>query len=180
MSETPNTDNNADQEPQAQIEIGDLVDFDREYFDDIKSRDKRLRVPNFDDPAYRYFTVLSTDGKKLGIIGIYDNKTDTNLTDTIVDPKYRGIGLAKKFKDALMEKLDLPFVTLTIDYDKNSPNDPSKNNIKSLRAAEKLPGVERIDDPNYTKIQKAKFIYRRRGSINDTLNGDKSDETEKR
>ena len=176
MAEIPNS---IDIGPQVPIEIGDLVDFDREYFDDIKSRDKRLRVPNFDDHSYRYFTVLSTDGRKLGIIGIYDAGGDKNLTDTIVDPNYRGRGLAKKFKDALMEKLDLPFVTLTIDYDKYAPNEPSRNNIKSLRAAEKLPGVERIDDPNYTRIQKAKFIYRRRDKISNILKVDEPGGTDK-
>ena len=156
------------------IELGGLAELDRNYFEDIRSRDKKLRSnKSFDYPDYRYFTVLSTRGEKMGIVGIYDTENDKHLTDTIVDPKYRGMGLAKKFKDLLMKELDLPYVTLTIDYDQYAPDDPSRTNTSSMRAAQKLPGVRRIEDPALERIQKAKFVYKNRGKVAESLSEDK-------
>jgi RimJ/RimL family protein N-acetyltransferase len=81
---------------------------------------------------------------------VYDTDDEQNVTHTVVDPKHRGQGLAEKFKNDLMDRLDLPFVTLTIDLD----------NAASIRAAEKLPGIRRASDAEYEKeFHKAKFIY---------------------
>ena len=157
------------------IEIGELADFDSQYFEDLKKRDKRLRgwLASEDCKNVQYFTVLSNGGERLGIIGVYDGDDDKNITHTIVDPKYRGMGFARKFKDALMGKLNLPFITMTINYDPHAPDDPSRTNVSSIRSAEKLPGIERVNDSSYEKIQKAKFIYRRREEITDNLSEDK-------
>ena len=157
------------------IKAGSLVDLDREYYEDLINRDpnQKRRMPrNLDDPDYRYFTVLSLKGEKLGIIGVYNTEHDQNLTDTLVDPKYRGQKLAKQFKDLLMDELDLPFLTMTIDYDPYAPDDPTRTNVSSIRAIKKLPGVERVDDPYYDSIQKAKFVYRRQ-QTKESLDQDK-------
>ena len=81
---------------------------------------------------------------------MYDTDDDVNITHTIVDPKFRGHGLARQFKDKLMSSLNLSCLTMTIDLD----------NTPSLRAVEKLPGVEKVSDPEYeTAYHKAKFTY---------------------
>lgn len=139
-------------------EVGKLAEFDREYYHTLGDyRDREwlaLDIPEFKNQ--KYFTVVSTTGEKLGIIGVYDTNfgsdDEINVTHTVVDPKYRGLGLAAKFKQLLMKELNLPFITLTVDLDNES----------SVKAVQKLPGVERIDDEEYRKRNnKAKFIFKK-------------------
>lgn len=162
-----------DKHNESGIKVGTLADFDPAYWEDLNQRDKSIGgwLASEHCKNVHYFTVLSDTGEKLGIVGVYDVGDEKNITHTIVDPKYRGHGLATAFKDALMEKLDLPFVTLTINYDPYAPNDPRRTNVSSMRAAEKLPGVERVEDPAYAEQRKAKFIYRRRREVAEVLNG---------
>lgn len=69
---------------------------------------------------------------------------------TVVDPKYRGQGLAAKFKEEIIKELSLPFITLTISLDNES----------SIRATEKIPGVKKVSDAQYEKeFEKVKYIY---------------------
>jgi len=137
-----------------------LVELDKNYLKDVMRRDPKLNMHSVEDPTYRYFTVLGVSGEKLGIIGVYNTDDDKNAINIIIDPKYRGLGLAAQFYDLLIDTLNLPFVTLTIDYDPHRPDDPSFTNIRSMRAAEKLPGVERVYEKRFEEIQKAKFIYK--------------------
>jgi RimJ/RimL family protein N-acetyltransferase len=99
----------------------------------------------------RYFTGLSTSGEKVGIVGVFDMGPEQNILHYVVDPQYRGQGLARKLTDELMAKLKLEQVILTIDLD----------NKDSLRAAEKLPGVVKISKPKYeVDYHKKKYIYK--------------------
>lgn len=133
-------------------EVKELSDFDMEYFKQIEGENGWIAIGQENCKNQQYFTALGSKGEKLGIIGVYDTGIDKNITHTVVDPEFRGQRLAGKFKDILMENLDLPFVTLTIDLD----------NTASLRSAEKLPGVKRVSDEQYEKkFHKAKYIYER-------------------
>jgi hypothetical protein len=100
----------------------------------------------------RYFTVFGSKGEKLGIVGVYDTADEKNVTHTVVNQKYRDQGLAAKFKQRLMDELNLPFMTMTIDLE----------NIASIRATEKLPGVRKISDEQYERdFYKVKYVYER-------------------
>jgi RimJ/RimL family protein N-acetyltransferase len=125
-----------------------LEDFDAGYFDEVDGG--WIAIGQGNCKNIKYFTALD-DGKKVGIIGVYDTDDDKNITHTVTDPKFRGQGLAAKLKKELMKKLGLDFITLTIDLD----------NTASLKATEKLPGVERVSDEQYEKdFHKAKYIYK--------------------
>ena len=131
-------------------ELQGLVDFDMEYFKEIEGKDGWIAIGQEGCTNQQYFTAIGSQGEKLGIIGVYDTVSDQNITHTVVDPKFRGQGVAAKLKDELMTNLALPFITLTIDLD----------NTSSLKAAEKLPGIKRVSDEQYEKdYHKAKFIY---------------------
>ena len=101
--------------------IGRLGDFDMEYFKILPDEDGKtnswLAMGQENCKNQRYFTVYGADNEKLGIIGVYDAADGQNITHTVVDPKYRGHGLAAAFKEKLMDELGLPFVTLTIDLE---------------------------------------------------------------
>lgn len=143
--------------PEAQQEVKKidkikLGDFDMDYFKSLEGEDGWIALGQENCTNQRYFTVLAEDGTKVGIVGVYDTEDDQNITHTVVDPKYRGQGLAAKCKDALMDSLGLSFVTLTISLD----------NTPSLKAAEKLHGVERISDAKYeADFHKAKYRFNR-------------------
>jgi len=69
-----------------------------------------------------------------------------------VDPKFRGQGLAAKFYRLLMDELDLPFVAMTI----------SRDNIASINATLKIPGVKKVSDAKYeADSDKVKYVYER-------------------
>lgn len=143
---------NFNKDPKEMTDVKQLADFDMEYFKQLEGEDGWLALDKDNCQNQQYFIALSSQGEKLGIIGVYDTADDKNITHTVVDPKFRGQGLAGKFKDVIMDNLDLPFITLTIDLD----------NKASLRAAEKLPGIKKISDEQYEKeFHKAKYIYER-------------------
>ena len=136
-----------EQEP---AELQGLGDFDMQYFHELEGPDGWSAIGQENCTNQRYFTALDVEGEKLGIVGVYDTEDSTNLTHTVVDPKYRGQGLAAEMKHQLIEKLDLPFITMTINL----------GNTSSTRATEKLPGVKRVSDEQYERdFGKAKYIY---------------------
>jgi len=141
--------------PEAQREVKKidrikLEEFDMAYFKSLEGEKGWIAIGAENCKNQRYYTVCAEDGEKVGIVGVYDTEDEKNITHTVIDPKYRGQGLAAKCKDALMDKLNLPFVTLTIDLD----------NTPSLRAAEKLPEVQKVSDEKYEKdFHKAKYIF---------------------
>ncbi|EKD33363.1 MAG: hypothetical protein ACD_76C00044G0030 [uncultured bacterium] len=129
-----------------------LTGFDMDYFKSLEGEDGWIALGQENCTNQHYFTVCAEDGTKVGIAGVYDTEDDQNITHTVVDPKYRGQGLAAKCKDALMDSLGLPFVTLTISLD----------NTPSLKAAEKLSGVQKVSDAKYeADFHKAKFMFTR-------------------
>lgn len=137
---------------QEQAEIKTLGDFDMQYFQELEGQGGWIALGQENCTNQRYFTVYGNNGEKLGIIGVYDTEDEKNVTHTVVDQKYRGRGLASKFKRRLVEDLNLPFVTMTIDRD----------NVASIRATEKLPGVKKVSDEQYERdFHKVKFVYER-------------------
>lgn len=134
------------------VKIKELGDFDMEYFQELEGENGWLALG---DDAYKnqkYFTVQGGGEQKLGIVGVYDTEDEKNVTHTVVDPSFRGQGLASQFKLFLMDKLGLDYITLTIDLD----------NVSSIRAAEKLPGVEKVSNEEYEKdYHKVKYIFRK-------------------
>ncbi|MDD5726862.1 MAG: GNAT family N-acetyltransferase [Patescibacteria group bacterium] len=135
------------------VEIQNLGDFDLRYFQELQGKDGWLAIGQENCENQRYFTVNGNNGEKLGIVGVYDTADEKNVTHTVVDPKYRGQGLAAKFKQRLMDELNLPFVTMTIDLD----------NAASIQATEKLPDVKKISDEQYEKdFHKVKYVYERK------------------
>ena len=136
-----------EQEP---TEIKNLGEFDMQYFQELEGKDGWLAIGQENCMNQRYFTIYGANGEKLGIVGVYDTANEKNITHTVVDQKYRGQGLAAKFKKRLMEELNLPFITMTI----------SLENIASIRATEKLPGVQKISDDQYERdFHKVKYVY---------------------
>ena len=138
-----------EQEP---AEIQSFGDFDMQYFQELEGQNGWLALGQENCINQRYFTVFGSKGEKLGIVGVYDTADVKNVTHTVVDQKYRGQGLAAKFKQRLMDEINLPFITMTI----------SLENIASIRATEKLPGVRRISDDQYERdFHKVKYVYER-------------------
>jgi RimJ/RimL family protein N-acetyltransferase len=132
--------------------VKDLRAFDMEYFKELEGGGGWLALGGDDYQNQKYFTVYSDKDEKLGIVGVFDTENGENFAHTVVDPKYRGQGLATKFKDRLMNKLGLEFLTLTV----------SLGNTSSIKAIEKLPGVEKVSDEKYEKeFNKAKYIYKK-------------------
>jgi RimJ/RimL family protein N-acetyltransferase len=131
-------------------EIKELGAFDENYFKELEGNDGWLALGDENYSNQTYFTVYGDNNEKLGIVGVFDTDEEKNVTHTVVDPKYRGQGLAAKFKDSLMAKLNLSFITLTISLD----------NIASIHATEKLAGVKKISDEQYEQeFDKVKYIY---------------------
>jgi len=134
------------------IELGKLADFDQQYFESLEGKDGWIALGHDEYENQQYFTGLSMSKEKVGIVGVYDKGSEQNILHYVVDPQYRGQGLARKLTEQLMTKLNLPQVILTIDLD----------NKASIRAAEKLPGVEKVSDSGYEKeYHKIKFVYKR-------------------
>jgi len=138
-----------EQEP---AKIQSLGVFDMQYFQELEGQDGWLAFGQENCMNQRYFTVYDNTGEKMGIVGVYDTADEKNVTHTVVDPKYRGQELAAKFKQRLMDELDLPFITMTI----------SLENIASIRATEKLPGVKKVSNEEYERdFHKVKYVYER-------------------
>ncbi|PJC36969.1 hypothetical protein CO046_03335 [Candidatus Peregrinibacteria bacterium CG_4_9_14_0_2_um_filter_53_11] len=132
--------------------IQNLGGFDMQYFQELEGQDGWLALGQENCMNQRYFAVYGIKGEKLGIVGVYDTADEKNVTHTVVDPRYRGQGLAAKFKQRLMDELNLPFITMTI----------SLENIASIRATEKLPGVRKITDEKYERdFHKVKYVLER-------------------
>jgi RimJ/RimL family protein N-acetyltransferase len=137
-------------------DVASLQDFDPGYFKKLEGEKGWIAIGQENCRNQKYFTVLGTSGEKLGIVGVYDTDDEKNVTHTVVDPKYRGQGLAVKFKDRLMDELGLDSITLTIDL----------NNESSLKATQKMPGVRRVSDEQYEQeFHKAKFIYEKTDKV---------------
>lgn len=135
---------------QEQVAIENLGDFDMEYFQELEGADGWIAIGQDNCLNQRYFTVFGEQNEKLGIVGVYDTEGDKNIMHTVVDPKYRGQGLAAKFKQQLMDKLNLSFVTMTIDLD----------NASSIKSTQKMSGVKKISDDKYERdFHKVKYIY---------------------
>ncbi len=142
----------SEQAESEKAQIKELNDFNMKYFQELEGEDGWIAIGMDNCKNQKYFTAVDSKGEKLGIVGVYDTDDDQNITHTIVDPEFRGQGLATQFKDHLMENLDLPYITLIIDID----------NEASLSAAEKLPGIKRVSDKNYEQeFHKVKFIYKK-------------------
>lgn len=137
-------------ETRKKMEVGSLDEFDMAYFRQLEGADGWIALGQGNCHNQKYFTVLSDVGEKLGIVGVYDTDDEQNITHTIVDPKFRGQGLAFAFKKKLMDQVGLDSITLTIDLD----------NAASIKAAEKIPGIKKISDEAYEKeYHKAKYGY---------------------
>ena len=116
-----------------------LKDFDIEYFKELEGPKWWIAINQNNCSNQRYFTVFSKKWIKLWIIWVYDANVlnnEINVCHTIVDPNFRWKGYAMKFKEEIMKKLNLPFLTLTI----------STDNISSIKAAEKLPWTIRLSN----------------------------------
>ena len=125
-----------------------LEDFDFSYFKQIKEENNWIafNYPNcFNN---KYFCIV-LNGKKIGIIGICDNDTDKNLLHVIIESGYRGQKYATKASYALLYRLNLPYLTLTIDID----------NTPSLKAFSKDTNIKQISSDIYEKkYHKKKYI----------------------
>ncbi len=134
------------------VEPDRLDAFDPEYFRELEGENGGIALGQEFCSNARYFTVFDARGNKLGIVGVYDTENEKNVTHTVIDPKYRGRGLASKVKERLVKELRLPFITMTVDLD----------NAASLRAVEKMSsGVQRTSDPAYEQVyHKARFEFR--------------------
>jgi hypothetical protein len=151
MSEIPKFNPETQQEIK-KIEKIKLDEFDTNYFKTLEGEDGWIAIGQENCTNQRYFTICSEDDERVGIIGVYDTEEDKNITHTVVDPKFRGQGIAAKCKESLMDTLDLPFITLTISLD-NKP---------SLNAAQKLPNVQMVSDEEYElRCHKKKYILTR-------------------
>lgn len=133
-------------------EIASLGNFDMQYFHELEGPDGWIAQGSEDYSNQKYFTVLGKNGDKLGIVGVYDTDNDKNIIHYVVDPKYRGQGLATKFSERLMDELSLPFITSTIDLD----------NKASIRATENIKGARKVSDEQYEKeYHKVKYVCER-------------------
>ena len=120
-----------------------------DYFKKLEGQDGWIAIGQEDCTNQRYFTVFSKSGEKIGIFGVYDHGDDKNITHTVIDPEFRGQGLSGKLKPIIMDKLNLDYLTLTIDLD----------NHASIKAAEKIPGIKKVSDQSYEDdFHKVKYI----------------------
>ena len=122
--------------------------FDESYFRKLEGEDGWIAIGQKNCSNQKYFTVKGEDNEILGIIGVYDTDDEKNIAHTVIDPKHRGKGLSGKLKKILMDKLNLEFLTLTIDL----------SNTASIRSAEKTPNTEKTSDKQYeNEFHKVKF-----------------------
>lgn len=132
--------------------IKDLAPFDAKYFAELEGPDGWIAIGQENCRNQRYFTVIDESGQKLGIVGLYDTEDEKNISHTVVDPKYRGLGLARSFKDKLLEETGESFYVATVSLD----------NAASLAAMAKIPNVKIISDDEYEEeFHKRKFRFER-------------------
>ena len=94
----PNVDQPSSTERQRERErgtIGRLGDFDAEYFRSLEGQNGWIALGQENCRNQRYFTVHGANGERLGIVGVYDTDDDQNLAHVVVDPRFRGQGLAE-------------------------------------------------------------------------------------
>jgi len=132
-----------------EIKVIELAEFDKDYFysisEDSKEEWKAIGMENCKNQ--RYYTVIGENNVKLGIVGIYDIEDERNITHIIIDPKFRGKKLLKKFYDQLLQKEKPSFLTATIKID----------NMPSIKSHEKA-GFIKISNKEYEKeFQKYKY-----------------------
>jgi RimJ/RimL family protein N-acetyltransferase len=148
------------------IPIKGLEDFDMQYFLDIAEGDTWIALDSEDYQNQRYFTVMGENGERLGIVGVFDTEQEKNVTHTVVDPKFRGNRLGPQFKYLLMEKLGLPYITLTV----NRNNEKSIKSIQSIISSSKEDNqpfeIKKISGDAYEEeFDKHKFILKRKQAI---------------
>lgn len=133
-------------------QISGLAPFDEGYFRQLEGPDGWLAIGQDNCKNPRYFTVQGDNGERLGVVGMYDTDEDKNITHTVVDPKYRGRGLAREFKERLLEAVGENYYVATVSLD----------NAASLRAMEKIPGAKVASDEKYeAEFHKRKFRFDR-------------------
>jgi len=132
--------------------IKGLVLFDTKYFAELEGTDGWIAIGQENCKNQRYFTVVDENDQKLGIVGLYDTDDEKNISHTVVDPKYRGLGLARLFKEKLLEVTGEDFYVATVSLD----------NAASLAAMAKIPGVKIDSDEEYElNFHKRKFRFER-------------------
>lgn len=128
--------------------VSRLQPFDSSYFAELEGPDGWIAIGQENCRNQRYFTVVDDNGQKLGIVGLYDTDDDKNISHTVVDPKYRGLGLARTFKEKLLEETGEKYYVSTVSLD----------NAASLAAMAKIPGAKVVSDEAYeTEYHKRKF-----------------------
>lgn len=148
MPETPGYNPEAQREIK-KVEEVKLGDFDMDYFKSVEGEGGWIALGQENCTNQRYFTVCTEDGEKVGIVGVYDTEDDKNFIHYVIGPEYRGQGLAAKCTHAIIDTLNLPSVVFTINLD----------NMPSLKATEKLPGVQKVSDAKYeADFHKAKYV----------------------
>jgi len=126
--------------------------FDKAYFERLEGKDGWIAIGQENCRNQRYFTVKDGLGERLGVVGMYDTDDDRNITHTVVDPAFRGKGLAQEFKELLLDATGEDHYVATVDLD----------NEASLRSMEKTPGIAVVSDQAYeTRYHKRKFRYER-------------------
>lgn len=136
-----------------EVKVGHFGEFDAEYFFSLEEEDGWSAFSQEGCENVRYFTVYggNSDEERLGIVGVYDYGEDKNIVHGVVDPRFRGRGLAAEFYKRLLHECHLPFLTMTI----------NANNAASLRSMEKLQGVQRVSDDSFEQATgKVKFLYK--------------------
>ena len=133
----------------APIEIQKFGTFDRSYFQELEGENGWIALGQENCMNQRYFTVYGNNNEKLGIVGVFDTNEEKNLTHTVVDPKYRSRGLNAKIQQYIVNELDLPFITMTIDLD----------NTASIKSVEKVQGIKKVSDAEYERsFHKVKYV----------------------
>ena len=138
---------NFSQNEQKTIEIKNLDAFDVDFFKELEGENGWIAIGQENCQNQKYFTVIGTNNEKIGIVGIYDTEDEKNIVHVVVDKNFRGLGLDAKFKQKIMDELNLDSITITIDLD----------NTASIRATEKLPGVKKTSDEQYEKDFRKEF-----------------------
>ena len=135
-------------EHREEVSVAEPAPFDMEYFKKLEGDEGWVAVGNDDYENQEYFTVKDEKGRNLGVVGVYDFGDQKRVTHTVVDPEFRGRGLAAKFKMHIAEQLGLDSFLSTI----------SPDNTASLRAIVKVPGARRVSTEDQER-DGGKIVY---------------------